>query len=179
MRKLQRSQRAARELLESQTDKNLPIDVFSLAREHAMVIETPMGAELSGMLVPLERKVRGKRWAIVVNSTHPRVRQRFTVAHELGHLLLHGYTVAHADRGFKVRFRNARSSDGSVTEEIEANDFAAELLMPADLVLNKVLEQDLEYAPLDDEDVGALQALSEEFDVSQQALSFRLANLLA
>jgi Zn-dependent peptidase ImmA (M78 family) len=46
-------------------------------------------------------------------------------------------------------------------------------------VLNKVLEQDLEYAPLDDEDVGALQALSEEFDVSQQALSFRLANLLA
>jgi Zn-dependent peptidase ImmA (M78 family) len=179
MRKLQRSQRAARALLESYRKKSLPIDVFALAQKYAILIKEPMGSELSGMLVPLARKVRGKLWAIVVNSTHPRVRQRFTVAHELGHLVLHAYTVPHADRGFKIRFRNARSSDGSVSEEIEANEFAAELLMPAKLMLSKVSEQNLEYSPLNDEGANSLKTLSKEFEVSQQALSFRLANLLA
>lgn len=177
MRYLRRSRKAAEDVLARSAKPTLPIDVFAVARKYALVIEKPMSEDLSGMLVPLEKRIRGKTWMIVVNSTHPRVRQRFTVAHELGHLLLHDYTTPHADSGFKVRFRDLRSSDGSVKEEIEANQFAAELLMPSALVLKRVRAAGLEYAPVTDDEGELIAGLAREFAVSAQAFSIRLSSL--
>lgn len=139
-----------------------------------------MDGDISGMLVPLEQSSGGKRWAIVVNAAHPRTRKRFTMAHELAHLILHEYTTPHADRGYKLRFRDSRSADGSIAEEIEANQFAAELLMPRDLVLKRVSALGLEYASYDEDDssAAAITQLAKEFDVSKAALSVRLSNLL-
>ena len=104
------------------------------------------------------------------------MRQRFTVAHELGHLLLHGYTTPHADSNFRVRFRDAESSTGSVREEIEANQFAAELLMPRELVAAQATRIGLDYASPDDDD-PKLSRLARAFQVSKLALSIRLAGL--
>jgi Zn-dependent peptidase ImmA (M78 family) len=174
-----RSEREARRVLSEQRKLRLPIDVFSIAKKHAVVLKQHMRSEISGMLVPLEETVSGKRWAIIVNKDHSSVRQRFTCAHELGHLLLHGYKTAHADRGFKVRFRNAKSADGSVFEEIEANRFAAELLMPTDIVMQRIQEANLEYVSQLDEDDEVIDDLAQAFGVSKQAFSIRLANIIA
>src|SRR3984893_4354821 len=75
---------------------------------------------------------------IGVNTHHAPVRQNFTAAHELGHMLLHDQEKLHIDHSFFVRLRDDVSSQGTDDDEREANLFAASLLMP-----RRFLEQDL------------------------------------
>jgi len=171
-----RASREARRILDEEKSTACPIDVESIAGRFAHVISHELPDDISGLLIPIDPPQLGKAWAIVYNRSHPPVRQRFTIAHELGHLRLHGYTAPHADRGFQVRFRNAESSTGSVFEEIEANQFAAELLMPEKLVRHEATKLRLDYADKDDRKVGRLAAL---FKVSKLAASIRLENLQA
>jgi Zn-dependent peptidase ImmA (M78 family) len=145
-----------------------------LARDlGAEVKYEPTDENLSGFI--LRNRKEGRAF-IGVNSTHHPNRQRFTIAHEVGHFLLHDHDAIHVDRGecgLRVRLRNEESSKGDDDYEKEANLFAAEVLMPA-----MFLEQDLaplEGANLFDEDV--LRPLAGKYGVSSQALTFRLANL--
>jgi Zn-dependent peptidase ImmA (M78 family) len=109
---------------------------------------------------------------IGVNSLHAPVRQRFTIAHELGHAVLHGREGLHLDQAFKLRFRDLTSSLAVDTEEMDANSFAAELLMPADEVIHAVSE-----SGIDVHDDQAIRGLARKFGVSQQAMTYRLVNL--
>jgi len=128
---------------------------------------------LSGFLV--RDTTRGTA-VIGVNSNHSEPRQRFTIAHEIGHYLLHEGEIVHFDGdrpGFTVNLRHKDDSSISNDIEREANLFAAELLMPA-----QFLEQDERIKHLDlldDDDV--LKEISKEYKVSLQALTYRLANL--
>ena len=78
-----------------------------------------------------------------------------------------------------MRFRNEKSAKGSVREEIEANQFAAELLMPERYVrrLAISLRLDVLDATVDREAVQKLMQAARKLQVSAQALSFRIANL--
>ena len=70
---------------------------------------------------------------IGVNALHHPNRQRFTVAHECGHLILHKAQITkevHVDKDFPMLMRDSVSAAGVNEMEIEANVFAAELLMP-------------------------------------------------
>jgi Zn-dependent peptidase ImmA (M78 family) len=140
-------------------------------------MERPLEDDVSGALVPLE----GKKWVILVNANHHPLRKRFTIAHELGHLLIHGYTSPHADRAFK--FRDARSSDGSAQEEIQANQFAAELLMPRKLLGRAVRRFSFEHSPENEAEDEAYEEwiaeLAGKFKVSRQAMAIRLSALFA
>jgi len=172
-----RGARFAKELLRGEKVR-LPVPVEKIARQHATIVREPMPEDVSGMLVPLS--VRGEpKWAIVVNANDAPVRQRFTMAHELGHLLIHRYSTAHADGRYQVRFRNERSASGSVREEIEANQFAAELLMPEREIRRLAVRLRLDVLD-DDADQEAIRQLvlaAKKLQVSAQALSFRIANL--
>ena len=181
MRRIERAAREAQRVLAELSVDRVPVPVDEIAGHYAHVLKRKLDDAISGMLVPLESTPTDKEWAIVVNSQHARVRQRFTIAHELGHLLLHRFTSPHADRGFKVRFRDQRSSDGQILEEIEANHFAAELLLPQRLLRERIRQLNLEYVPLstDQQDAQAMRNLARDFGVSQQALSIRLSALLA
>lgn len=172
MAKPKRAIRSARALIEAHSPTP-PVDVRSIAQRYAHVIEQSMPDEVSGMLVPLDDSPE-KPWAIIYNADHAEVRQRFTVAHELGHLRLHGFTAPHADRGFKVRFRASHSRDKNVYEEVEANTFAAELLMPIDHVLRAAVKLRLDYG---DPDPKVLDKLAGLFNVSSLAMSIRIADL--
>jgi Zn-dependent peptidase ImmA (M78 family) len=124
---------------------------------------------MSGLLV-----VEGKRGAIAYNATHASVRQRFTIAHEIGHYLLHlknSTSKLFLDR-YTVYRRDDQSSTGNDREEIEANAFAAAVLMPGGLVRDEVRKNDFD---LDDED--DLTILAKRFNVSTTAMTFRLGNL--
>jgi len=160
--------------------KGMWVDVFSLASklpEVASVQAIALDDDISGALLPVSET----KWLILVNKNHPPTRQRFSVAHELGHLYLHQYRVAHADRTLKLR--DAQSSQGSVLEEIEANHFAAELLMPRELLLAALEGHVIEYEPENSIGVSSfnklVKDLAKRFKVSEQALTIRLSSLLA
>jgi len=180
MRRLSKAKKAALNTLAENSIERLPIPINKIVARYAHILQEEMEDDISGMLIPLAKPNDGKKWAIVVNKSHSSTRQRFTLAHELGHLLLHGYTLPHADRGYKLRFRNAKSSEGSVFEEVEANQFAAELLMPEDMLLEKLEGEGLEYVPAgeDEGEDPRLSRIANELKVSRQALAIRLSNLL-
>jgi Zn-dependent peptidase ImmA (M78 family) len=102
----------------------------------------------------------GDRHAIVLRGASGEHRRRFTIAHEIGHFVLHPQRLA-PERGGAV---NAAWQG----QEREADQFAAELLMPAALVREAVLEHG------DD-----LRRLADRFDVSRKAMQVRLRSLAA
>lgn len=173
-----RGSRQAKELLKNEKAQ-VPVPVEKIARKYAQVVRKPLPFDVSGMLVPLPPAEGKPRWAIVVNATDAPVRQRFTIAHELGHLLIHKYPTPHADGRYQVRFRDERSATGSVREEIEANQFAAELLMPEREIRRLAVRFRLDVLDQarDKEAVKKLTDAARRFQVSAQALSFRIANL--
>jgi Zn-dependent peptidase ImmA (M78 family) len=150
-----------------------PIDVHKLADELGIDIKfEDADDDLSGFII------RGKglaRPVIGVNSLHSPTRQRFTIAHEIGHFLLHKAEQIHVDRitaGLHVKKRDGLSSEGTDVDEREANLFAAELLMP-----KKYLEKDISSGGFSLLDEEALDQLAEKYLVSTQALTFRLSYL--
>lgn len=126
-----------------------------------------VGEDVSGLLFR-----EGNQVIIGINSEHHRNRQRFTLAHEIGHHQLHSHTPLYVDKVFPVRRRDQRSAEAVDIEEIEANAFAAELLMPA-----KMLEQEPELQRDIIDHERDIAALAERYGVSQQAMTFRLINL--
>ena len=90
---------------------------------------------------------------IGVNKNHPKVRQRFTIAHELGHYIMGHDEKTNLDDSF----------DKNTDKEREANKFAGELLMPYDLLKSNI-EKDNHDIPI----------LAKKYEVSEQAMSIRL-----
>jgi Zn-dependent peptidase ImmA (M78 family) len=111
---------------------------------------------------------------IGVNSAHPLARQRFTIAHELGHRALHPGRELILDVPVRVNLRDKTSSMASDVEEIEANAFAAALLMPDEMIRAQISQ--LPTAKRREPDTTAA-TLARIFKVSASALSFRLINL--
>ena len=95
---------------------------------------------------------------------------RNLIAHELGHFRLHRGVAIHIDEDFRVNLRDEDSSKGVSWEEVEANRFAAELLMPTGFLF-----QDVEK--FKNIDKQAVQNLARRYRVSSQSMEIRLANL--
>ncbi len=100
-------------------------------------------------------------------------RMRFTLAHELGHLLLHSFSDFNLKENERTFFRSDLSSSGTDIFEIEANYFAACLLMPRSLLI-KEFHKRCERLLVDETDVTALAGL---FMVSEQAMVIRMSTL--
>jgi Zn-dependent peptidase ImmA (M78 family) len=157
------------ELLTSYRITEAPVPVERIAKARgARIFHQSLEDDVSGFLY------RDNDQSVIgVNTHHAPVRQNFTTAHELGHLLLHDQEQLHVDHAFRVRLRDDKSSQGVDDDEREANLFAASLLMP-----RRFLEQDLEgedYVNLLDDDF--LSDLARKYGVSTQALVNRLKNL--
>jgi len=142
-----------------------PVPVREIAESYGIVVrEEAAPTDVSGALLRSQEGV-----VIVINSEQHPNRQRFTIAHELGHFLLHEGTPLHVDHDFRVNMRNSRSSQAVDWEEIEANQFAAELLMPEGF-----LKHDLEGAKHSEKDAARL---ARRYKVSETAMSYKLVNL--
>lgn len=116
---------------------------------------------------------------IGVNADEGPLRQRFTIAHELGHLFLEPRENIKYDKQFAMQYRNGLSSEGTDVKEIEANFFAAELLMPEELLKNDIEQYTRENSgkTLDFEDDEVVGYLAGKYQVSRHAMSVRLASL--
>lgn len=113
-----------------------------------------------------------------VNAGHSENRQRFTIAHELGHYLLHPLDEVLIDRkgyGYGYgRLRSLDSSSGEFKEEREANLFAAELLMPDATLRKRAYATEFDFM---DDSEEVVQSLAKEFKVSPQSLTIRLVQM--
>lgn len=160
------------ELLQQNNIVAPPVNVEQIVNTVGIIVRKKQNkdSDISGFLFRDNKKT-----VIGVNSSNSLPRQRFTVAHELGHYLLHsqGDDGLYVDRGFEVMFRDDHSSDGINTEEREANLFAAELLMP-ELFLREDLAA---ISGLDLVDDVFIKQLARKYKVSFQAMLFRLTNL--
>jgi Zn-dependent peptidase ImmA (M78 family) len=156
-------------LLTNSEITDAPVPLFQIVKSCGVrVVANSLEGDLSGFLY------RDKEQAVIgVNTEQAATRQNFTIAHELGHFLLHDQEQLHVDHEFRVRLRNDLSSQGTEDAEREANFFAASLLMPKSFI-EKDLEGE-EYVDLFDDDF--LHGLSRKYGVSAQALVNRLKNL--
>jgi Zn-dependent peptidase ImmA (M78 family) len=165
------ARQSAQRLLRRAGITQAPIKVDEIAKGLGLkVIATEIPNKVSGLLVTHDAVS-----TICLQKGDSAVRQRFTVAHELGHWYLQHQAQSgphvHVNRGHLISERGARSAEGSDRVEIEANQFAAELLMPGNLVRAAVARL---KRPLREDDVSDLAG---EFEVSEQAMGFRLKNL--
>lgn len=147
-----------------------PIDVYSLAQKLGVrVEEVTLEETVSGMLV-----IEGEDAIIAINENHHPNRKRFSLAHELGHYKLHRHLarVFVDDQGTYTFHRDRLSEEGIDSKEVEANSFAAELLMPEKMVLEAI-----NHRRLDPSDEETVRRLAHQFKVSTQAMSIRLATL--
>lgn len=164
------------DLLKKWKINKLPINVCAIAeKENIKIVEDEHKDEsLSGFIfIDNEKKIIGINSK---NSKKNKERKRFTVAHELGHYFLHTFgnskTYVDTRESVGIRFRDHESSKGTNIEEVEANLFAAELLMPLNF-----LQQEIDKAkPLSCVE-ELIEKMASKFEVSQQAMTIRLSSI--
>lgn len=157
----------AMEVLEAFGSSGPPVAVEKIAlAQGAQITYETFDGQVSGMLIRDEDRV-----IIGVNSTHAPVRQRFTIAHEIGHLVMHKGRPVFIDRLVRINERDGSSDK----DERQANAFAAELLMPRTFVTAEIerifgkRSQTMPEQLVDD--------LAAKFNVSSAAMGYRLVNL--
>jgi hypothetical protein len=108
---------------------DIPVRVFELATALGL---GPVSSDLPDNVSGMIRRV-GDRWECVYNAAHARVRQRFTVAHEIGHFIYHR-SLLHQGVGDTLAYRSEGTElpNPNITREQEwqANNFASNLLVP-------------------------------------------------
>ena len=150
-----------------------PVPVDRVATEEGLpIIEHALQGEVSGALISSNGVS-----AIAVNSAHHLNRRRFTIAHELAHAKLgHKGDQDHIDWKFTVLRRDGKSSDATDVQEIEANTFAATLLMPREFLIKDLKLQAGSNGEVELSN-DQLAALARKYQVSETAMNFRLNNL--
>jgi Zn-dependent peptidase ImmA (M78 family) len=151
----QKAKEAARRILEENFITQPPIPVEELVQYEGLglILSRFDDGEIAGV-INLETKY------LLVNSNDSSTRQRFTIAHELGHWILHR-ELMQANKDIAVLYRKPLGGADSDPLEQEANFFAANLLVPEEM-LKEALKEDLG----DD-------SLANRFNVSRSVIGYR------
>ena len=153
------ARRRAQQVLEMVGVTTPPVDVNRIADFLGfIVIPFDFPDSVSGLTF-----IEGDVKSIGVNMNHASARQRFSIAHELGHYLSGHEAYDHSKTQVEVgpTFLNPHNR-----QESEANEFAAELLMP-----EPFLRRDLAHYGLD------VPTLAARYEVSEQAMWIQLIDL--
>jgi len=156
-------------IIEEKADKILstynidstPVNVIEIAKKANVLVKYAPSKEFSGLIY---RKDGVAFMAISSSESH--VRQRFTIAHELGHFFLHPQKDTFVD------FRDNEKNIARGLKEVQANQFAAALLMP-----RKILEKDVKNFSETGITKSAIRFLADKYLVSEDAMTYRLMNL--
>jgi hypothetical protein len=141
---------------------SLPVRVGELAKELGLkVTRTPLSPRFSGLIKPSNETP--SNFEIKVNKYESAERQRFTVAHEIAHFLLHRNEIG-AGLVDSVMYRSTLTSH----KETEANRLAADIVMPAHAVTQELRKRGGKAT----DDV--VNELAEVFRVSVPAMRVRL-----
>lgn len=144
--------------------KTCPVDLPELFSKLGIEYQS---AELPDDIFGCLKKIGDDKFEITVNSKNSKPRQRFTAAHELGHYVLHRHLLGNGVSD-NTAYRSVAGSDcynEKITprHETEANGFAAEILMPKEIVFSQHKEHG-----------SNISKLAEHFQVSKMAMEIRL-----
>jgi Zn-dependent peptidase ImmA (M78 family) len=151
----------AEQILENNQVTAVPVDVAELSKKLDIVIKYAPSTEFSGLLYRKDGQA-----FMAINNKDPEVRQRFTIAHEIGHYFLH------PQKHTFVEFRDNGTTAPRSPKEIHANQFAAALLMPRKNLLKDIAG----YQETGITD-AVIHALAERYQVSEKSMNYRLRNL--
>lgn len=151
----------ARYALDKYWDRALPVDIENIAHQMGVSINKTTGIDgdwdISGKF-SYEEGVP-TCW---VSITDTEQRQRFTLAHELGHFALnHGEQVDSTESLYR------KTQGWQHSREREANAFAAEILMPK-IAIDFLIEK---------KGITGIRALAQALNVSPVAMEYRLKNV--
>lgn len=138
-----------------------PVNLNGIARDlNLPVISTSLSYDIAGQIVRDKRTSPRSGFVIYINSDQHENRQRFTLAHEIAHFILHRDLI---ESGIvdDTMYRSSLSNH----YEVQANRMAADILMPIRLV--KAM-----YAKF-----PLVDALAGRFQVSSAAMKIRLDGL--
>jgi Zn-dependent peptidase ImmA (M78 family)/DNA-binding XRE family transcriptional regulator len=149
-------------LLEAAGITSLPIPIEELVIGCGVqILPWDFDNNIDGLVIQLEARA-----VIWVNRDQAKTRQRFTLAHELGHHLLRHVDEFHLDLGGDLSPNATGEHPGyNWRAERAANEFAANLLMPASMIRRASAE------------TTDVSALASQFKVSPAAMGFRLTAL--
>ena len=157
------------------TKDTLPVDIRTImANKNIIVKDVDLPDDISGVL-----DTRGSQPLVLIQQEHDDKRKRFSLAHELGHYILnYSPGSVHLDR--RTFFRSNLSASGTDIAEKKANRFAAELLMPSDILWEILACEDMPDLIDDDENrsLEMLKGLAERFEVSVAALTIKISGVL-
>ncbi|BAE52557.1 ImmA/IrrE family metallo-endopeptidase [Paramagnetospirillum magneticum] len=137
-----------------------PVDLDAMAR--ALGLDVTLDAEIPPDVSGKIERVAGGRFRVSINQKHHANRRRFTLAHEIAHYVLHRDLIGTGVTD-NAMYRSANLSD---EQEVQANRFAAGLLMPADVVRRKWSEG-----------IRSDAEMAKEFRVSPAAARIRIDEL--
>jgi Zn-dependent peptidase ImmA (M78 family) len=148
----------AREVLAKYWDGELPIDPSAIAKKMGIVVTPVTCCGYSGKAFQEDDQA-----VIEYDRDEYSLRQRFTIAHELGH-----HVLGHTGNGHQFRDEASKFNlNVPIPEESQANKFAAELLAPEMAIKHLIFK----------EKINSLTKLAEKFSVSTVAMKYRLTNL--
>jgi len=162
-REYRRIQDPTKEILQRYLSE-YPVRLGHLAKELGVSIKvSSMNTGVSGQITREEG-----HYLIRVNRHEARERQRFTIAHELAHFLLHKSVIDSSPDGIKdnVLYRSGEPE----RIEYEANRLAADIVMPMALV-QKVLQEEFDGVVTE----ATIESLAARFQVSKAAMEIRLS----
>lgn len=162
-------EKKAYDILTELNISSLPIPIKEILKKNKVeLVPYDSKGNFSGLLL-----IQGESAVIGYNPLESEVRQRFTFAHEFGHFVLHkDRNDIFIDNQFKVMFRDERATTGEYVIEQEANAFAAAILMP-----EVKLKEQIRTLNFDLGDEKCLTELARIFNVSVQAMTYRIINL--
>lgn len=142
----------------------IPVKLGSMAKELGIVVKRSptLPRNVSGQITRLPTGV----YEIKINRFESMPRQRFTLAHELAHFLLHRSEI---DRLGEIQDNVLYRSGASETIEYEANRLAAQIIMPDEAISER------QKAIGNNLDESIIDQLAEEFGVSKAAMEIRMA----
>ena len=160
--------KSAKEVLDEVKITEIPVDISKIAAHYGFsVFQIPMDYDISGMIIASEEKIQeyDAKKIIIVNREHSKLRNRFTIAHELGHYFLRGEP--------QKCFAHRNMTNVNNMEERQANSFASELLMPKEAVERVIKELEEDGVPM----WHWSGFISNRFKVSGRAAEVRLNKL--
>lgn len=151
------------EILNASRPAVAPVDVNELARKLGLRVHHTLSLPetVSGAIKREQARGEEPIFRIFVNANDHRRRQRFTLAHEIAHYVLHRDMIGDGITD-DAMYRSSLGDD----YERQANRMAASILMPAQLVRQYYRGGMISLAPL-----------AEMFDVSSDAIRIRLKEL--
>jgi IrrE N-terminal-like domain len=150
----------AAQLLKKINYTNIPVDPVEIAIQRGIEVSEDDAEGYTGMLLVVD----GEALISVKRAIREPSRKRFTVAHELGHFTIPGHITARQTM-YQCSDKDISCFGRSLNREVEANLFAAELLMPEEHFRKRVQHEDVSKPLLDD--------LCAEFGTSLTATGIR------